>query len=431
MDNFTFVGSYGNWTFDANMSWSDAHHMDADSGGRVSYWLQDVFYIAITPAISLFGCIGNVLNIVVLVRSRQRMKSADGGRDSGTLLGLLVLAVSDMLFCITVFPRAFAKIGGNEALFEPTDFRLYYQVYGTGVINTFILTSTWITVTMASMRYKGICHKLTTAEVFRPNCVRLIYFTTTLACVLVNLPMFWQYKITDFKMDGHVYYLIDIGDFALNSRKGYVFLWCRAVAGIFSPALLLIYCNCSLIMALRRSKTIRNEGMVRSSVSRSHNRITRLLVVIVLLFILLVFPAELMDFCQAVLVTHPSATPLFLLLRCLANFLQVVNFSCNFLVYCALNVHFRNTIRELVTFKRTRFSIRRSSSVLSTSKAEPTRQTWLRELLPPGMRRTATLSAGAPAAASAASASSAAAPGSSVKEAQRTRLVPEAPPYSV
>ena len=93
------------------------------------------------------------------------MKKADGGRDSGTLLGLLVLAVSDMLFCAAVFPRAFAKIGGNEALFEPNDFRLYYQVYGTGVINIFILTSTWITVAMATMRYIGICrHPLATRK---------------------------------------------------------------------------------------------------------------------------------------------------------------------------------------------------------------------------------------------------------------------------
>ena len=349
--------------------------------GHVSYLLQDIFYVVITPAISLFGCIGNVLNIIVLIRSRQRMKTADGGRDSGTLLGLLVLAVSDMLFCAAVFPRAFASIGGNEALFEPNDFRLYYQVYGTGVINTFILTSTWITVAMASMRYKGICHPLSTSKVRRSNCVRLIYLITITTCTLINLPTFWQYKITDFQIDGHVYYLIDIGDFALNSRKGYIFLWFRALVGIISPALLLLYCNCSLIVALRRSRSIRREGRVRPSVSRSHNRITRLLVVIVILFIVLVFPAEMMDFCLALIVTDPDKTHVFIMIRSIANFLQVVNFSCNFVVYCALNVHFRNTVREVMTLKRRRLLVRRSSSVLSASKTESTRQTWRRDPL--------------------------------------------------
>ena len=357
--------------------------------GHVSYLLQDIFYVVVTPAVSLFGCIGNVLNIIVLIRSRQRMKTADGGRDSGTLSGLLVLAISDMLFCVAVFPRAFARIGGNEALFEPNDFRLYYQVYGTGVINTFILTSTWITVAMASMRYKGICHPLTTSKVRRSNCVRLIYLTTITTCILINLPTFWQYKITDFEIDGHVYYLIDIGDFALNSRKGYIFLWFRAFVGIISPALLLLYCNSSLILALRRSKSIRREGRVRPSVSRNHNRITRLLVVIVILFIVLVFPAEMMDFCLALIVTDPNKTHVFIMIRSIANFLQVVNFSCNFVVYCALNVHFRNTVREVITLKRRRLLVRRSSSILSgsTNKTETTRQTWRRDPLPVNVRR--------------------------------------------
>ena len=355
--------------------------------GHVSYLLQDIFYVIVTPAVSLFGCIGNVLNIIVLIRSRQRMKTADGGRDSGTLLGLLVLAISDMLFCAAVFPRAFASIGGNEALFEPNDFRMYYQVYGTGVINTFILTSTWITVAMATMRYKGICHPLSTSKIYKSSCVKLIYFLTVVICILINLPIFWQYKITDFEIDGHVYCLIDIGDFALNSRKGYAFLWFRAIVGIISPALLLLYCNCSLVLALRRSRSIRREGRVRSSVSRNHSRITRLLVVIVILFILLVFPAELMDFCLALIVTNPNKTYIFIMVRSIANFLQVVNFSCNFVVYCALNVHFRNTVKEVMTLKKGRLLVRRSSSILSTSKTEVTRQTWLRDLLPSNTRR--------------------------------------------
>ncbi len=353
---------------------------DLNKERHVSYFLQDVFYIAVTPAVSLFGCIGNILNIIVLVRSRLRMKTADGGRESGTLLGLLVLAASDMLFCAAVFPRAFAKIGGNEALFEPSDFRLYYQVYGTGVITTFILTSTWITVAMASLRYKGICHKLTATRVYSPNCIRAIYFLTVVVCVLVNLPTFWRYKITDFSMDGHVYYLIDIGDFALNTKKGYMFLWWRAIVGIFSPAVILVYCNCSLIIALRRSKLMRQESMVRTPHLRSHSRITQLLVVIVLLFIILVFPVELMDFGQHVIVSNPSGTRGFLLLRSVANFLQVVNFSCNFLVYCALNVHFRNTIKELVRFGRGPRKERSRSLIRSITKSDSTKQTWLKDL---------------------------------------------------
>ena len=371
---------------DGNYSVHEQRPQSGDDG-HVSYFLQDVFYVVVTPAVSLFGCIGNILNIIVLIRSRQRMKTAEGGRDSGTLLGLLVLAVSDMLFCAAVFLRAFARIGGNEALFEPNDLRLYYQVYGTGVINTFILTSTWITVVMACMRYKGICHPLSSNVIDRTNCVRCIYLTTIVVCILINLPTFWQYKITDLDIDGHMYYLIDIGDFALNSKRGYIFLWIRAIVGIISPALLLIYCNSLLIIALRKSKLLRNEGRVRPFISRNHSKITRLLVVIVLLFIFLVFPAEIMDFCLALIMTNPNKTHVFILVRSISNFLQVVNFSCNFVVYCALNVHFRNTVREVMTFNRRRLTLRRSSSFLSSSKTEVTRHKWVRDHLLSNQRR--------------------------------------------
>ncbi len=349
-----------------------------DNGSITHDILQDIFYIVLTPAVSFFGCIGNILNIIALVRSRQKMKKADGGRDSGTLLGLLVLAISDMLFCIAVFPRAFAKIGGNEAVFEPNDFRLYYQVYGTGVLNTFILTSTWITVAMATMRYIGICHPLATRKIDSAVCVPVTYVIIVAVCIVANIPIFYQFKITDVTIgEGQIFYLIDIGDFSIDSEKGYVFLWFRAIIGILVPAGLLMFCNCSLIMALRRSRRMRRECRVQNSGARASNRITLLLIIIVLLFIILVFPAEIMDFCSAVTRSDPDRTYTFMLIRCIANFLQVVNGSCNFVLYCALNVHFRKTMKEMITCKSGPFQQRRSSLTSSASRTDRTKQVWL------------------------------------------------------
>ncbi len=351
-----------------------------DNGSITHDIFQDVFYIVLTPAVSLFGCVGNILNIIALVRSRQKMKKADGGRDSGTLLGLMVLAVSDMLFCATVFPRAFAKIGGNEAVFEPNDFRVYYQVYGTGFLNTFLLTSTWITVAMATMRYIGICHPLATRKIDSAACVRCTYIMIVVICVVVNIPIFYQFKIDDIEIEGHVYYLIDIGEFSIDSQRGYVFLWFRAFIGIFSPAGLLTFCNCSLIMALRRSRRMRRECRVQNSAaaSRASNRITLLLIIIVILFVVLVFPAELMDFFLAVTQSDPDRTYTFMVIRCVANFLQVVNGSCNFVLYCALNVHFRKTMKELLTCKTRPFSSQRRGSLTSSaSRTDRTKQVWL------------------------------------------------------
>ena len=85
---------------------------------------QSIIRNYITPTICILGFLGNAFNIIVL--SRLRLLRNDGARDSGTNLGLLVLAVSDMLFCLSMFPRCF--VPESSSLFEKKNFRWFYQV---------------------------------------------------------------------------------------------------------------------------------------------------------------------------------------------------------------------------------------------------------------------------------------------------------------
>ena len=92
----------------------------------------------ITPIICVLGFLGNIINIIVL--SRLRLLRNDGARDSGTHLGLTVLAVSDMLFCLSMFPRCL--VPESSALFEKKDFYLFYQVFRISFLfsDSFILS---------------------------------------------------------------------------------------------------------------------------------------------------------------------------------------------------------------------------------------------------------------------------------------------------
>ena len=87
---------------------------------RVQRFLRNI----ITPIICVLGFLGNIINIIVL--SRLRLLRNDGARDSGTHLGLTILAVSDMMFCMSMFPRCL--VPESLSLFEKKDFYLYYQV---------------------------------------------------------------------------------------------------------------------------------------------------------------------------------------------------------------------------------------------------------------------------------------------------------------
>ena len=78
----------------------------------------------VTPTICLLGFLGNIVNIIVL--SRLRSLRTDSTRDNGTHFGLIVLAVSDMLFCLSMFPRIL--VPESSSLFEHKNFHWFYQV---------------------------------------------------------------------------------------------------------------------------------------------------------------------------------------------------------------------------------------------------------------------------------------------------------------
>ena len=93
---------------------------------------QTILRNVVTPTICAFGFLGNLLNIIVL--SWLRLLRPGGARDNGTHLGLIVLAVSDMLFCLSMFPRFL--VSESSSIFDEKDFRWFYQVQNSIILRT-------------------------------------------------------------------------------------------------------------------------------------------------------------------------------------------------------------------------------------------------------------------------------------------------------
>ncbi|CAG5128466.1 unnamed protein product [Candidula unifasciata] len=75
------------------------------------------------------------------------------------------------------------------------------------------------------------------------------------------------------------------------------------------------------------------------------NSVTATLIAVVLLFLILVSPSELMKFSVGY---APVDKENQLIVRYVTNFMQVLNFSLNFVLYCAVNKTFRHTLRGLI-----------------------------------------------------------------------------------
>jgi len=121
-------------------------------------------------------------------------------------------------------------------------------------------------------------------------------------------------------------------------------LW--AAVQFLLPAAMLLFCTTRLVQALRESGRIQRQywTVVRSTASVSaasptgsekSRRLTATLVSIVVFFLVLVTPSELLHLCYYV-VDHDNA-PSFELALVVANVLQTANFALNFILYCACN----------------------------------------------------------------------------------------------
>ena len=86
--------------------------------------VQTVLRNIVTPVICTLGFLGNIVNIIVL--SKLQLLRTNGAKDNGTHLGLIVLAVSDTLFCLSMFPRFL--VSESSSIFSHMDFRWFYQV---------------------------------------------------------------------------------------------------------------------------------------------------------------------------------------------------------------------------------------------------------------------------------------------------------------
>ena len=129
----------------------------ATSGAWTSKYVKEYLYGVVNPLLAACGIFGNLLSLLVLMQRRMQRAMDHSGMERAARLGLIALAVSDILFCISTLPKAFV---GSETFFAGRSLRMYVQMYGPCFERIFMRTSTWLTVSMAVSRFAAICHPL-------------------------------------------------------------------------------------------------------------------------------------------------------------------------------------------------------------------------------------------------------------------------------
>ena len=311
--------------------------------------LEEFMYSRVVVCIAVAGVFGNLLNLGVL--TKHSMQSHRERMERAVSVGLVLLSVADLIFCLFLIPHAW--IPRKQFYFDSRGFSFIYEQYRNFVINTTVMVSTWLTVAMATSRYIAICHPLRARYVIDMKYTLL----TTLAIVLVSISMnsarLWTVETGSMQCRGNwtAHYLYT-GPLAKCDICYSIYLWIYFFFSTILPLILLTTCNVYLVRALKQSDRLRRirAPTATSCSSESSRRLTAILIGLVIMYTLLVSPAQIITFLRETLMGDNAVilTPAYNLAVSFVNFLQALNFSLNFVLYCSVNTQFRNSFRQLL-----------------------------------------------------------------------------------
>ena len=268
--------------------------------------------------------------------------------EKGAIIGMIGLAFSDFMFCFVTICDTFTL--QNQMIFQRKSVTYFLTISREFLQNTLIKTSTCLTVIMAVGRHVAVCYPTKARQYMRPCHTSLAMLFSFVFWLLLHIPLLWTWEVHDIQCpfpQSDIIYL-DVGIFVADRTLRITFTYVWALLGFFVPVLVLAYCNYRLIQSLRMSRQLRTKNSKRNSSFKTsidtQRRISITLVAIVVMFFITVCPSEILHFVSEAVSNGEFQHERILLIT---NLLQVVNFSANFALYCAVNSYFRKVLRSL------------------------------------------------------------------------------------
>ena len=301
--------------------------------------IRNHIQVILIPCILCVGLVGNIVNLAVFTRKRLL-----GGMDEierSATAGLVALAVSDLLFCITGLCEMLISSATRLNASWIHIVMLYYRCLKPGFSSLFIFLSTWITVCISLERYFAVSHPFQARWFISVKRTILIHLCVTLISIIFNLPIFLKTEVI-YHPDLEIYMLYP--RLAFNTPKfDRIYSIIHCCVAIVIPVVILSLSNLRLMMEIYRS---RKRGIADSN-RYSTSKITITLATIVILFFCLVVPsmlAKFVDMYKPIPPHQPLSVEKRRLTLCITNLTQAINFSINFLLYCTICKHFRDTL---------------------------------------------------------------------------------------
>uniref|UniRef100_A0A2C9JTZ9 G-protein coupled receptors family 1 profile domain-containing protein n=1 Tax=Biomphalaria glabrata TaxID=6526 RepID=A0A2C9JTZ9_BIOGL len=298
------------------------------------------FHAYISLVISVFGIIGNSLNVFIL--TRKKMISAMN-------ILLTALAVSDglkLIFHLTFIVLFFFVDDNALGPLVKVSYAMFYII----VAIVFHSASIWLTVSLAIFRYIAIRFPLRAATLcsrYRAKVtIVIVCFSVTVICIPNSL----SHSYGSYNSENVTIWYITI----IDGNEGFNFIQ-KLNLGVSTflvrllPCLLLLLLSFLLILELRRAaerssklRSQENDPSDDTIQKRTEtNRTTGMLVVVVVLFIVIELPHGIL--LISVARNKDYFYDVYDPLGDLIDDITLLNNGINFVIYCTMSKKFRDT----------------------------------------------------------------------------------------
>lgn len=322
--------------------------------------------LVLMPIICFIGICGNTVALIIL--NMKKMNTS-----TNVLLRYLAVAdimklLNDCLFFAYAVLVRFDKRKANILIGNMYPFCHY-------LFNATVCITSWLTVSIAVERYISVCKPTLVKRLCTINRARFISIMTFVCMGLVTVPTALRYEGNLFcSKDNTSMYRIDASKLGRNETFYEVYQWAQNCLRSLIPLFLLIILNTCIIRTLSRNT------FNKSKTHAAKNRITTMLLIVIVLFVICITPDAIMSTFLGF--GYADESNLIRGIREITDMLLGLNSAVNFFIYCACSKAFRECFMEcmVTSFTRSTLSLEYDERTFTKLSKGPVRPSTLANL---------------------------------------------------
>ncbi|XP_025083357.1 nociceptin receptor-like [Pomacea canaliculata] len=321
---------------------------DTDGYKQFYETAQMVTGLIIYPILCISGITGNTLSLIVL--SHRDMATS-------TNVYLFALGVSDTLKLLNdLLYFIMLVISLNDPPAAETMMVNVYP-YAHYFFTVAVCVTAWLTVAVAMDRFVAVCHPSRSKALCTIARARSVSVTIFVGMLLLSVPSAFRYRMQAVHDRQQNVTCMEIVTTELGRNKQIMvpYTWAQNLMRGIIPVFILIYLNARIINVLRKER-------VKGKKLSSRNRITLMLIAVIVAFIVCITPDAIMStfFGKGYVEEDNKVKGV----REITDSLLALNSAINFVLYCTLSLVFRNTFCKVFCAERFALMQHRSSKCI-------------------------------------------------------------------